>query len=69
MWKTGYGQTCEVPRIRKDCTACMKFSTTISMGYYKNRPRSESTVAADIVAVSGAQHMRKLLATVALVTM
>ena len=40
VWKAGYGHQCDNPRIRDDCTACMKTETVVYMGYYKNTPRS-----------------------------
>jgi len=39
VWKAGYGQLCDNPRIRTGCYACMKVETIIFMGYYKNTPR------------------------------
>ncbi|KAI0242805.1 hypothetical protein LSAT2_011020 [Lamellibrachia satsuma] len=51
VWKTGYGQTCEIPRIRQSCTACIKYSTKIYMGFYKNRPRT-STITSLVCARS-----------------
>jgi len=39
VWKAGYGQLCDNPRIRPGCYACVKFETTIFMGYYKNTPK------------------------------
>ncbi|KAK2187043.1 hypothetical protein NP493_180g07026 [Ridgeia piscesae] len=51
VWKTGYGMTCKAPRIRPHCTVCMKFSTTIYMGYYKGIPR-KSTITSRVCARS-----------------
>jgi hypothetical protein len=45
VWKAGYGQTCDNPRIRTSCYACMKVETTIFMGYYKNTPRFSTIIS------------------------
>lgn len=45
VWKAGYGHLCDNPRIRDDCTVCMKTETTLFMGYYKNTPRSSTTIS------------------------
>ena len=39
VWKAGFGNLCEDPRTVEGCTVCMKVTTTIYMGYYKNHPR------------------------------
>jgi len=41
VWKSGYGYTCDEPRIKYNCITCMKIDTTIFMGFYKNTPRSK----------------------------
>ena len=41
VWKAGYGYTCDKPRNKTGCITCMKFETTIFMGFYKNTPRSK----------------------------
>lgn len=42
VWKAGYGQECDNPRIRPNCYACLKVETVIFMGYYKSTPRSSN---------------------------
>lgn len=51
VWKAGYGNLCDQPRIRDNCYGCMKTETTIFMGYYKNTPRY-STIISRICANS-----------------
>lgn len=53
VWKAGYGNECIQPRIRSNCTACMKIETTVFMGFYKNTPR-ESKVISRTCALSRA---------------
>jgi len=45
VWKAGYGQLCDNPRIRTGCYACTKFETIIFMGYYKNTPRYSTVIS------------------------
>jgi len=45
VWKAGYGQLCDNPRIRSGCYACMKVETIIFMGYYKNTPRYSTVIS------------------------
>jgi hypothetical protein len=45
VWKAGYGQLCDNPRIRTGCYACMKVETIIFMGYYKNTPRYSTVIS------------------------
>jgi len=45
VWKAGYGQLCDNPRIRPGCYACMKVETIIFMGYYKNTPRYSTVIS------------------------
>jgi len=45
VWKAGYGQLCNNPRIRSGCYACMKVETIIFMGYYKNTPRYSTVIS------------------------
>lgn len=40
VWKSGYGYTCDEPRIKYNCITCMKIDTTIFMGFYKNTPKT-----------------------------
>lgn len=51
VWKAGYGNLCDQPRVRDGCFGCMKTETTIFMGYYKNTPRY-STIVSRICANS-----------------
>jgi len=45
VWKAGYGQLCDNPRIRPSCFACVKIETIIFMGYYKNTPRYSTVIS------------------------
>ncbi|ELT89871.1 hypothetical protein CAPTEDRAFT_223747 [Capitella teleta] len=55
VWKAGYGHMCDNPRVRDDCTVCMKTETTIFMGYYKDTPRTSTTISR-ICGKSGTVH-------------
>jgi len=45
VWKAGYGQLCDNPRIRPSCFACVKIETIIFMGYYKNTPKYTTIIS------------------------
>lgn len=55
VWKAGYGHMCNNPRIREDCTVCMKIETSVKTGYYKNKPR-ESIIISRVCAYSKTMH-------------
>lgn len=45
VWKAGYGYRCYEPRNKTNCITCMKFETTVFMGFYKNTPRTATILS------------------------